>query len=264
MLSAFEIADFTFSDTTAHITKTDSNGVSGCFDSSITIVTNDAADFIVSSGPGAFAGGGSLGNESITASDEFLPATVLSQTPAPQLEFIAFNGTNTNRKNILAWKTKSELKSDYYNIERSVDRRHFVSIGKVNASYKTFSKFPYKFTDDKFIRGTNYYRIKAVHKTDNVTYSNIIRIGTNNSNLIFISNTNIPGIFLIKSKEAYNAPYLELSIFNSIGNKVYQGRLENAYGKINTNQFMILNNGIYYVGFNTEEKITKSKIVIAH
>ncbi len=265
LLTSFEIADFSFLGTTAHITKTDSNGVSGCNDSTVNITTA-SPDFVVSTGPAAIgAGSSAAGIETIIASDEFLPVTVLCKTPAPELKFVAFSGTNTNGKNVLAWRTKSELKSDYYNIERSVDRRHFVSIGKVNATYKTFSKLPYKFTDDKFIRGTNYYRIKAVHKTGNVTYSNIIRIGTSNSNLISISNTNTPGIFLIKSEEPYNAPYMEYNIFNSIGNKVYQGRLENAYGKINTTiNLSFLNNGIYYVGFNTEEKITNSKIVIAH
>ena len=117
---------------------------------------------------------------------------------------------------------------------------------------------------EEMIGGMNYYRIKAVHENGNKTYSKIISIKTYNNGPISISNTNVPGIFLVKSGKVYSAPYLAYNILNSSGIVVHKGRIENAHGKINTTMNLsFLQNGIYYVSFNTEDKLPASKIVLS-
>ena len=65
--------------------------------------------------------------------------------------------------------------ANYYEIEKATSSQSFIAIGKsINTSEKTIlSMSPFYFTDQHPETGSNFYRIKAVSKNGEYTYSNI-------------------------------------------------------------------------------------------
>jgi hypothetical protein len=49
------------------------------------------------------------------------------------VELISFSGLNDGSKNILNWKTTSEINSNRYEVERSLDGHDFKKIGEVRS-----------------------------------------------------------------------------------------------------------------------------------
>lgn len=85
------------------------------------------------------------------------------------LQFVTFTGRLMGNKVLLTWKADVDGKQGWFEIERSIDRQTFITIGKVpNGTYT--------FTDATPSIGTNYYRIKAVSNDGKTVYTNIINI----------------------------------------------------------------------------------------
>lgn len=282
LLGSYEIYDFGYTGFTGHVVKTDSIGNSGCYDTALSIITTSP---IVVAGAGvtaAGAGGDSTGNETVDAfvpDDGYFPVTVLCQSPDPNLKFSSFNATHNagtqlssvsfgnvsnTGKNILKWTTSSEVITDFYRVQRSSNGINFSLISnKITATPKTHIVTPYKFTDANPLTGINYYRIKGVSIKGKISYSKIIKIKT--PNVITLYNYGKPGMFMVKSEEDLNAPFLGYNVFNSSGTKVFQGKIQNNSGKIlSTIDLSFLNSGVYFVSFNSAEGITNQKIVILH
>ncbi len=80
-----------------------------------------------------------------------------------------------------------------------------------------------------------------------------------------MKNVGAPGMFLVTSGEEYNSSFIEYNVFNTLGSKVFQGRMQNNYGKIlSTIDLSSLNSGVYFVSFNSLEGVANQKIVIVH
>ena len=82
--------------------------------------------------------------------------------------------TKTDRVE-LKWLDGNQPNTDYYEIEKATSSQSFITIGKsINTSEKTIlSMSPFYFTDQHPETGSNFYRIKAVSKNGEYTYSNI-------------------------------------------------------------------------------------------
>lgn len=89
------------------------------------------------------------------------------------VELASFTAQNLGGKNTIRWSTLSELHSNYFIIERSVDGEVFESIGKKTAAGKSNTRIDYSFDDLKFNAGTNYYRLKQVDNDGSYIYSEI-------------------------------------------------------------------------------------------
>ncbi len=78
------------------------------------------------------------------------------------------------------WSTQSELNTEYYIVERSLDNSNFAPTGKkVNAAGNSTTKKEYKLPDN--ISGLSqsdviYYRVKLVDLDGKVTYSNVVAL----------------------------------------------------------------------------------------
>jgi glucose/arabinose dehydrogenase len=95
------------------------------------------------------------------------------------VQLITFTGKLNNNATLLGWTTASELNSDYFSVERSIDGTNFSPIAKIGANGNTSTSRSYTYTDAdvQFQSATTiYYRLKIVDKDGNYTYSNIITI----------------------------------------------------------------------------------------
>jgi len=81
-----------------------------------------------------------------------------ANNPLP-VELISFYGENTIEGIDLEWKTASELNSDYFVLEHSVDAVYWESIAEVEGAGTTNNLHTYSFLHDKPFTGRNYYRL---------------------------------------------------------------------------------------------------------
>lgn len=86
-----------------------------------------------------------------SAVNPVLPATVEN-----------LGGWNQGPSNFIAWQTSSEIKHDYFTIERSTDGQLFESIGSVKGVGESASIQFYNFEDRNAPFGTTYYRLNIV------------------------------------------------------------------------------------------------------
>jgi hypothetical protein len=75
----------------------------------------------------------------------------------------------------LNWKTATGGDGKYFDVERSIDGRHFVSIGTVQAAADA-NGHTYNLEDVQPNKGINYYRIEMVEKDGSKKYSSVILV----------------------------------------------------------------------------------------
>ena len=110
----------------------------------------------------------SMGKE-VVPSHFLYPASV-SSFPVELLEFEAMPGDEVVD---LMWTTASELNSDYFQVERSLDGEVFEGIQRVNAAGESQELLSYEAVDRAPYRGTSYYRLQAVDLDGSYTYSEV-------------------------------------------------------------------------------------------
>lgn len=89
--------------------------------------------------------------------------------------FTSFNGRLNGRNVELFWNVNNEIDIREYVAERSVDRVRFTPVQALGSTTGSGNK-SYFANDAGFIKGDNYYRIKAVGRNGEVQYSTILKI----------------------------------------------------------------------------------------
>lgn len=103
----------------------------------------------------------------IQASDNACPianviSTFLNAQPCSVLpiELLSFNAETEFDQVIAEWTTGTERGSDYFTVERSLDRTTFEAIGRVEAAGESQEVRDYRFVDPAPHIGTSYYRLR--------------------------------------------------------------------------------------------------------
>lgn len=115
-----------------------------------------------------------IDNRGVTSRDT-LSVNVSTILP---VKLTSFSGYKNGNKVNLKWVTESEVNSNRYVIERSMDGRSFSSIGQV-ASRNSAGQNVYNMVDLAPLPGRNYYRLAMVDNDESKTYSNIIMVNMN-------------------------------------------------------------------------------------
>lgn len=110
----------------------------------------------------------------ITAQNIFL--TYLAWSSIVPVQLMYFRGKSDNNRSRLSWATATEINSDYFDVERSVDLKQFTSLGRVTAAGESRQQKEYSFLDEAPLPGVNYYRLKQVDKDGSFEYSKIIAL----------------------------------------------------------------------------------------
>lgn len=144
----------------------------------------------------------------------FTIATInLIQTPLP-VELVAFEAHSGDNKTVdVFWQTKSEINSDFFEVEHSSDGNNWSTIAQRNAAgnssvildYAAVHKFPNL--------GANYYRLKQVDLDGAVAYSAIRFVSISNVEYVLYPN---PGYGSFTISNAVGG-FTYLKVFNSIG-----------------------------------------------
>lgn len=140
----------------------------------------------------------------------------------------------------LNWGTASEINSDFFSVERSVDGLHFTEINRVAAQGNSSSLHAYEMFDLGPWGGERiYYRIKAVDLNGDFYYSNIASV-TNHMQRLYYSDGFI--YFYEKTDQILSHP---IRIYTAAG----QLLLDETYETNQLNQFLWQANGIFIIQF---------------
>ncbi len=217
------------------------------------------------SGTGVTSGTGTVTASSFS---DFLPIVLVS-TPSPlPVQLISFKAKRLNFVVETEWITASEKNNSHFLIERSIDGKKFESIGRVKGAGNSTVMNQYRFTDDKPLNGTSYYRLKQFDFDGKFTYSKIEKVdfeGNSGMNEIEVLSLE-PNPFTETLNAVYNLPAdgeTLIRIMDAKGKTVYS---ENEFRNSGANQFSFnegykLKSGIYFLLINQGNYRTSKRIV---
>ncbi len=167
------------------------------------------------------------------------------------IELVEFTGWYNGVENELHWTTATEINSDYFEIQRSLNGIDFMTIGTTPAAGNSMELLNYIFYDDAPGSGINYYRLKMVDIDGSYDYSNIIAISLNNEVIQQIT------VFPNPSNNAITIEYLaaeaeniQIDFLDATGRKVISENRVLMQG-VNLLQYEIVHlpNATYFIQF---------------
>lgn len=180
-----------------------------------------------------------------------MPLTVL---PVNITTFIASLQTESV---LLNWTTATEVNTDHFGIERSVDGAHFENVGNVSATGNSSSAQNYQYNDYNALHiGSSvlYYRLKTIDRDGKYTYSSILKVQLRGSGFTYTLSPNPVRNQLTVSFSTSNTNKAVLKITDGNGKAVYEKSMQSLQAgsvqqNINVAGFA---SGIYYVQIITD------------
>ena len=179
----------------------------------------------------------------------------------------SFNAAYTSNKVTLSWSTATEINTDHFEIERSINARTFSHVGTVKATGNSSSTLEYSYNDNVAgLSGTIYYRLKSVDKNGAFNYSNIKSVVVNSTkNLItnIYPNPVSAGHTIKINYTSIQSSNVTVEMISILGKKVYTTVLPVNEGS-NTLSLSAghLPSGLYYVSVTINGAIQRMPVVI--
>jgi hypothetical protein len=189
-----------------------------------------------------------------------VPVAASINCPTP-VEWLEFEVKKHHNKNVLHWKTASEINSSQFTVERSYDGFLYESFGKIQASGDNSTVSNYLYEDKNVKTGIVYYRIKEIDKNGDYSYSIIRSVERDQENNISIHPNPNKGQFRVGSIGVENG-LVTISIYNALGQNLYYSQVNNSNN--NVDELIDISsfcNGVYILKVQTtNELLTKSFI----
>jgi hypothetical protein len=90
--------------------------------------------------------------------------------------FLYLKTENEGRQNRLSFSTATEHNNSHFSIERSADGSVFQEIGRVTGKGNSNTKQEYTYTDERPLKGINYYRLRQVDFDGTAVYSPVVSV----------------------------------------------------------------------------------------
>lgn len=171
------------------------------------------------------AGGGSPGDPDTPPSTPSNPGTVtvvcLQALPVKLIDFKAV--IQKNGDVALLWSTATEKDNQGYDVERSGDNRHWITLGFVPGNGTTAEHRDYTFTDQAPLAGVNYYRLKQTDFDGKYEYSPLVVADVRAQQLQFdvFPNPSADGNLSVRTVSRQEGDAL-LELFDWAGYKVFK------------------------------------------
>jgi hypothetical protein len=176
------------------------------------------------------------------------------------VELLFFNAVKSGSSVELHWATGSELNSDHFIVQRSVDAINWDNIGTVDAKGNSSSVAEYSFTDGEIVGEIVYYRI-IVKDADGTDYlSSIEKIESGDRLQLTAEPNPSNGHFFINVKGAHE--HLIMILTNSMGQKIFEidEEVQGSYRK--EMNFTSLARGVYYLSVKNSGEQQYIKLIL--
>lgn len=196
---------------------------------------------------------------------EFSDFTGLSISEALPIHFGSIRGWAVNNSSIaIEWKILGETGTSHYEVERLIGPNNFAKIGSENASNSGLDE-TYTHTDPNPGSGDNFYRIKGIELTGEITYSPVVKVKLNGSSVreMKIYPNPIRNSNLAVSLQNFKSGKYEVLISNNNGQVIYSSRInqDGANTMLNISLNPTLSKGIYRLKITNGEDIYLSSFV---
>jgi hypothetical protein len=183
----------------------------------------------------------SNGTYTITITNPDGQTTSLSLTVncALPIELLSFNAKALRAKAQLEWITASEINSDYFIVQRSLDGRTFEDIGKIKAAGNSTSLKNYTYSDRSIKSSFVYYRLCEVDFDGEKSLSEIVKVNFEFSSL------EIMGMFVNRENQS-----IKLFVSNNSDQRI-EYRITDILGKIMSNGTSITEKGISVINIDS-------------
>jgi Secretion system C-terminal sorting domain/Metallo-peptidase family M12B Reprolysin-like len=171
------------------------------------------------------------------------------------VELLQFSGQYSQNKNQLSWTTASEKNNKGFQIERSYDATHWLSMGYVKGVGNSDTKNTYTFQDASPL-GLSYYRLRQQDFDGTETFSNIVSIKSDSKTKVILAPNPVQNDLVISFESETYAE--EVNVYDLLGRVVFQrkkpsGRLEVDMRNVQA--------GMYIVEINMDGKRVREKIL---
>lgn len=182
--------------------------------------------------------------------------------PLP-LSLVSFRVTAQGRTNVLNWTTSDEVNMKNFVIERSYDGANFEAIGTVNARM-TSGINNYSYTDDNFLDGYIYYRLRINDIDGKYANSFIVRVfsGSKGSSELTISPNPFSNEFLFGA--VFNETgKVTMRIIDAKGAVVrtIKTNVNKGFNSFQVNKLDNLSKGVYFLEVIQNGETRKTKLL---
>lgn len=156
----------------------------------------------------------------ITAFRDFAVGEMFSALP---VKLTNLRGYTKNHGIQVDWITQSESNMDRYEIEKSANGQQFAKAGTVKAKGNSSIIVNYGWFDANPFNAINYYRIRSVETTGQVSYSPVVKvnISTGRSEIIFYPNPVIGNTIKLQLNNITRGNYTVI-LTNTLGQQVFK------------------------------------------
>jgi len=214
------------------------------------LTTATGTNYIQMNGLTSFSGG--------TAAIKVFPNPLLSTNLS---NFTATKFQKEDAK--INWTTKTEEQLSHFEVERSADGVIFKTIGNVSANGGINVDTDYQLIDTDPMNGTNYYRLKLVKHSGDLDFSStrVLVFSRDWGNVQVMPNPFDADLSVRFS--ALEAEDIEVSVFNALGQRVYEHSFK---VKMGSNELTLelgtaLPSGAYIVTLSSETNSTNRKVI---
>jgi len=193
-----------------------------------------------------------------------LGSTQLSTTPLP-VELIYFRASVKNEFTQLTWATATELNNDFFRVERSEEGENWKIVQNVKGQGTKNTESVYSITDPTPVNGIAYYRLVQVDFDGTTTYSNIIKVETEVTELVVYPNPseNSPVNIIVSPREGENVKVLvEVVSAQGVVLKKYEAEASTNQSKTFILQPQELASGIYQIILYLPNRKVLQRLVI--
>jgi len=177
-------------------------------------------------------------------------------SPLP-INLISFTGSNIDNEYVLLkWATSNEIKTDYFDVERSSGGAAFAKIARVKAAGNSSTNQYYSRQDPDAVNGINLYRLKQVDIDGNNSYSPVVAVNFGRNALPEISPNPANAYFTVM---AGAEPVKEITLLDASGKIIKHVVNENASSSV-TIASGHLAAGIYIVKIKTATQVYQQKL----
>ena len=216
----------------------------------------------VSEGNASVAGSTSAGTVTSNTVTSFSPFTLGSSTtlnPLP-ITLLNFNAVPTGVNVLVKWTTINEINNDFFTVEKSLDGKNWIVLGTVKGAGNTNVTSDYALIDFAPVEGIQYYRLRQTDVDGKESLSGIVpvRFSSEASTAIVLFPQPAGNVLnvSIQNNENENAA---ITVYSAMGQKMIE--MNNLSGTMFQIDLSDLSSGIYYLEFNLDGVITKSKII---
>ena len=149
------------------------------------------------------------------------------------VELVDFEVSQVANTALLEWTSATEINTEVYEIERSVDGAVFEVIGEQEAAGNSQVALSYSFTDDKPVEGRNYYRLRMVDADGSFGYSEVRTLTFEAEALTLAAYPNPFSSDFMVTFTTEQKGAVQISIFDAAGKQIHSQQIDEVVPGVN-------------------------------